>query len=298
MKKHNIKDLLTILILSILAGCGPTLPELDISGTIKGTIPIDGSKIQGEPYFIDYSEKGLVVGTTEKSGAAYTIRTYTIKNKNKISLIEETSSEERYANLFWDEQNEETMGAGTACIGACMAATPCGGTTDQYGLTLSKQLSDGAIFKFSCFTETERSQIGLGAQTMTRTATSNKESIIYKKGDTIIDANSLDLDPRGLEKFSWFIEHRSKFPWLAKVYYLENYDKLVFISAPSSNKRGAYLIDFDQLYQKDRKIKINEFPFTDIAILADKKVAFVLKGDNKNNQWAIEIVSNCKLFSE
>ena len=133
---------------------------------------------------------------------------------------------------------------------------------------------------------------------MTRTATSNKESIIYKKGETIIDANSLDIDPRGLDNFSWFLKYRAKNPWRAKVYYLQNYNKLVFISAPSSNKRGAYLIDFDQLYQKDRMIKLNEFPFTDIAILANKKVAFVLKGDNKNNQWAIEIVSNSNLFSQ
>ena len=157
MNKHNIKALSAILVLFVLAGCGPTLPQLDISGTIRGSIPIDGSKIRGEPYFIDYSAKGLVLRTTEKSGAAYTTRTYAIKNKKSISLIEETSSGERYANLFWDEQNEETMGAGTACIGACMAATPCGGKTDQYGLTLTKQLPDGAIFKFSCFTETQRS---------------------------------------------------------------------------------------------------------------------------------------------
>ncbi len=45
-------------------------------------------------------------------------------------------------------------------------------------------------------------------------------------------------------------------------------------------------------------IKLNEFPFTDIAVLTDKKVPFVLKGDKKNNQWAIEIVSNSNLFSE
>ncbi len=245
MEKHNIKVLLVVLFLFVLAGCGPTLPELDISGTIKGSIPIDRSKIRGEPYFIDYSKKGLVLGTAEKSGAAYMTRIYAIKNKKSISLIEETSSEERYANLFWDEQNVEMMGAGTARIGACMAATPCGGTTDQYELTLAKQLLDGAIFKLSYFTETQRSQIGLGTQTMSKTATSTRESIIYKKGDTIIDANSLDLDPRGLEKFSWFLEHRTKCPWLAKVYYLENYNKLIFFSAPSSDKRGVYLIDFD-----------------------------------------------------
>lgn len=298
MKTYSNLILIAGLLIIFLSGCGATLPVLDISGDIKGSITFDQSNVKGEPYFIDYSEQGLVLGTTEKSGAAYAIRTYSVKNKKSISLLEETSSEERYANLFWDEQNEETMGAGAACTGACLAATPCGGTTDQYGLTLQKQLSDGALFRFSCFTETQRSQTGFGAQTISRTATSNKESILYKKGDTIVDANSLETDPRGLDNFSWFLEHRSQNPWLAKVYYLENYNKLVFISAPSSNKRGAYLIDFDQLYQKDRMIKLNNFPFTDIAIHADKKIAFILTGNKNNNQWAIEIISNSNLFSE
>lgn len=298
MEKQHVLNLLTVLLLLVLASCGPTLPELDISGTFKGSIPIDGSKIQGEPYFIDYSENGLILGTTEKSGAAHITRTYAVKNKNGITLIEEHSSDKAYANLFWDEEDVETMGSGTACLGALMAATPCGGTMDQYGLTLQKQLSDGALFKYSCFTETRRSQTGFGAYTQSKEAKSDQESIIYKKEQTIVDANSLSLDPRGLEKFSWFIENRSKYPWLAKVYYLENYSKLIFISAPSANKRGAYLIDFDQLAQKNRMIKLNEFPFTDIAILPDKKAAFVLKGDKKNNQWTIEIISNSNLFNE
>lgn len=296
MKMQHILNLLAVLFLFVLTSCGPTLPELNISGTIKGSIPIDGSKIQGEPYFIDYSEQGLVLGTTEKSGAAYAIRTYSVKNKKSLSLLEETSSEERYANLFWDEQNEETMGGGTACLGALMAATPCGGTMDKYGLTLQKQLSDGALFKYSCFTETRRSQTGFGGYSQTKEAKSNQESIIYKKEQTIVDANSLSLDPRGLEKFSWFIEHRSKYPWLAKVYYLESFSKLVFISAPSSNKRGVYLIDFDTLQQKDRMIKLNDFPFIDIAIHADKKLAFVLTGTK--DKYEINFITNSALFNE
>jgi hypothetical protein len=135
------------IIVSILqVGCGANLvryvmdepPFTDIE--VKGIDNEDQIIEVSDAYKNQVNDDGTFWCVVYKDGnyqlGKLNVETGEIKDLSPLS--ETDYSEEQ--SIYWDSFNEEGMGGGEACIGACLSQTAFGGTTDKYGLNAQKNI--------------------------------------------------------------------------------------------------------------------------------------------------------------
>src|SRR3989304_10598046 len=302
--KKSIQFFVVIFIFLLQFGCGAKMVRYVMDEPTFSDNDIQGISTSDEIIEISDTYKGKTNSddsfwiVVKKDGTYHlgklNVETREIKDLNPMS--EDDYGEAN--SIYWDSFVEENLGAGGACIGACVSETPFGGTTDKYGLNAEKNIwgnPDNKV-KVSYQYVKERSSTSYS----TTTSWQSGATQTFSKGENVVTINISDGYVHAFDL------RAGKY---ARYYPIEN-NNYLGLQADKTRTVGivnvfTYILNFDDesANQKSFGATLENLPgnYIDGCVTKDGKTVCIII-DKPDGSYLLrktptkEIVKNLKMF--
>ncbi|MBI4726547.1 hypothetical protein HY768_04880 [candidate division TA06 bacterium] len=177
--------------LTLCLGCATISVRYQMTAPQPQTVTVQGLDPKDKIIEVfDNYQSTVATGTwmwmVLKRGNAYNLCKIDLVG-GRVSDIQPLTTYNPAQPFYWTKFAETKMGGGAACVGACMSATPCGGTTNKWGFEIEKQFWGSTNHSVSIsyqYSEKSSSDFGQSYRASEWQA-GFRES--FAKGDTIVD---------------------------------------------------------------------------------------------------------------
>lgn len=109
--------------------------------------------------------------------------------KGQVSDIQPLTTYNPSKPLYWTKFNENKMGGGEACVGACMSTTAFGGTVEKWGFDMEKEFWGDPDHLVAISYQYAKKESTHGSQYYSYTKTESQSGARqrFTKGETIVD---------------------------------------------------------------------------------------------------------------